>query len=66
MAVALAAAGAAWGQVTPADYARSEGLRESWMYLTKDVADPARVRVLKVMTSGISFFVADIRTYVIR
>jgi hypothetical protein len=36
------------------------------MYLTKDVADPARVRVLKVMTSGISFFVADIRTYVIR
>jgi dipeptidyl aminopeptidase/acylaminoacyl peptidase len=69
MAVALVAAGAAWGQVAPADYARSEGLREAWMYLTKDVADPAHwigntseFVYRKTVPGGFAFVVMDART----
>src|SRR5580698_4704662 len=69
VAVALAVAGAAWGQVTPADYARSEGLREAWMYLTKDVADPAQwigntseFVYRKTVPGGFAFVVMDART----
>ena len=58
-----------WAQVTPADYARSEGLREAWMYLTKDVADPARwigdtsrFVYRKTVPGGFRFFVMDART----
>jgi hypothetical protein len=41
LAAVLLVVSPVWGQVTPADYARSEGLREAWMYLTENVADPA-------------------------
>jgi len=69
MALALAAASAAWGQVTPADYARSEGLREAWMYLTKNVSDPAHwigntseFVYRKTVPGGFAFVVMDART----
>src|SRR5215469_13967758 len=59
----------AMGQVTPADYARSEGLRDAWMYLTRNVADPPRwignsekFVYRKTVPGGFSFVVMDART----
>src|SRR5215467_10632404 len=59
----------ALGQVTPADYARSEGLRDAWMYLTRNVADPPRwigntgkFVYRKTVAGGFSFMVMDART----
>lgn len=62
--------GTAWAQVTPADYARSEGLSDAWMYLTKDVADPPprwignseKFVYRKTVPGGFSFVVMDART----
>ena len=69
LAAVLFAAGPVLGQVSPADYARSEGLRDAWMYLTKNVADPARwigstTRFVyrKTVPGGFSFVVMDART----
>src|SRR5215475_423061 len=69
LAAILLSGGAAWGQVTPADYARSEGLRDAWMYLTKDVADQPRwigntekFVYRKTVPGGFSFVVMDART----
>src|SRR5215470_16447529 len=59
----------ALGQLTPADYARSEGLRDSWMYLTRNVADPPRwigktekFVYRKTVPGGFSFVVMDAGT----
>src|SRR5215469_6935934 len=59
----------AWAQVSPTDYARSEGLRDAWMYLTKDVADPPRwignsekFVYRKTVPGGFTFVVMDART----
>ena len=69
LATALLSGGAALGQVTPADYARSEGLRDAWMYLTRNVADPPRwigntgkFVYRKTVPGGFSFVVTDART----
>ncbi len=65
----FAYAGLVSGQVSPADYARSEGLRDAWIYLTKNVADPARwigdtsqFVYRKTVPGGFSFVVMDART----
>jgi dipeptidyl aminopeptidase/acylaminoacyl peptidase len=69
LAAVLLVVGPAWGQVTPADYARSEGLREAWMYLTGNVADQAgwigetsEFFYRKTVPGGFSFVVMDART----
>ena len=69
LAAVLLVASPVWGQVTPADYARSEGLREAWMYLTENVADPAawigdtsEFVYRKTVPGGFSFVVMDART----
>ena len=69
MAAVLFTAGPVLGQVSPADFARSEGLRDAWMYLTKNVADPARwigntskFVYRKTVPGGFSFVVMDART----
>jgi dipeptidyl aminopeptidase/acylaminoacyl peptidase len=68
MAAAAVTAGMAWGQVTPADYSRSVGLRDAWMYLTRNVADPARwigdtsrFVYRKTVAGGFTFVVMDAR-----
>jgi hypothetical protein len=60
---------AAMAQVTPADYARSEGLRDAWMYLTRNVAEQPRwigntgkFVYRKTVPGGFSFVVMDART----
>ena len=65
----FANAGLVWGQVAPTDYTRSEGLRDAWMYLTKNVADPAHwigdtseFVYRKTVPGGFSFVVMDART----
>jgi hypothetical protein len=69
MASALFTVSPVWGQVTPADYARSEGLRDAWMYLTENVADPgtwvgdtSQFVYRKTIPGGFSFVVMDART----
>ncbi|HEY4355293.1 MAG TPA: DPP IV N-terminal domain-containing protein [Acidobacteriaceae bacterium] len=71
-AMLLAAAVAAvslHAQVTPADFARSEGLRDAWMYLTENVADPGRwigethlYVYRKTAPGGFSFVILDADT----
>src|SRR5262249_15588302 len=65
----LASASLVWSQVTPADYTRSEGLRDAWMYLTKNVSDPAHwigdtseFVYRKTVPGGFSFVAMDART----
>src|SRR5580704_16101202 len=69
MAAASFAAGLVSAQVSPADYTRSEGLRDAWEYLTTNVADPARwigntdqFVYRKTVPGGFSFVVMDART----
>src|SRR5215813_4857602 len=69
MLAAVILAGALRAQVTPADYARSEGLRDAWMYLTQNVADPPRwignsekFVYRKTVPGGFSFVVMDAGT----
>lgn len=69
LASVLLSCGATLGQVTPADYARSEGLRDAWMYLTRNVADPPRwigntgkFVYRKTIPGGFTFVVMDART----
>lgn len=57
------------GQVSPADFTRSEGLRDAWMYLTENVADPARwigntseFVYRKTVPGGFRFMIMDART----
>src|SRR5262249_36210186 len=52
-----------------ADYARSENLRDAWMFLTRNVADPARwvgdssrFVYRKTVAGGFSFTMVDART----
>ncbi|HEX3878912.1 MAG TPA: DPP IV N-terminal domain-containing protein [Bryobacteraceae bacterium] len=66
---ALSTAALLFGQATPEDYARSEGLREAWMYLTKNVADPARwlgdskqFVYRKTVPGGFDFVIMDAET----
>src|SRR5215470_8969554 len=68
LATALLAA-TALGQISPADYTRSEGLRDAWMYLTRNVADPPRwigdtgkFVYRKTVPGGFSFVMMDART----
>src|ERR1700761_7130378 len=56
-------------QVTPADYQRSEGLRDAWQYLTKNVADLPRwigdsdeFVYRKTVPGGFSFILMDARS----
>src|SRR5580658_10340078 len=65
----LASGSIVLGQVTPADYARSEGLRDAWMYSTRNVADPPRwigntgkFVYRKTVPGGFSFVTMDART----
>jgi len=70
VAAVLLSAGAVLAQVTPADYARSEGLRDAWMYLTRNVvADPpqwigagGKFVYRKTVSGGFSFVVMDAKT----
>src|SRR5215475_7271404 len=69
MLAAVLLASNALGQVTPADYARSVGLRDAWMYLTRNVADPPRwigntgkFVYRKTVAGGFSFVAMDART----
>src|SRR5215472_2123385 len=69
LAAVLIGGVAALGQVTPGDYARSEGLRDAWMYLTRNVADPPRwigntgkFVYRKTVAGGFSFVVVDAAT----
>ena len=64
--VFLAGAGTSPAQVTPADYARSEGLRDSWMYLTRNIADAphwigntGKFVYRKTVAGGFSFVAMD-------
>ena len=61
--------GAGLGQVPSADYARSEGLRDAWMYLTRNLTDPPRwigntgeFVYRKTVSGGFSFVVMAVRT----
>src|SRR5215470_9428349 len=72
LATALLAA-TALGQISPADYTRSEGLRDAWMYLTNNVADPPRwigntgkFVYRKTVPGGFRFVVTDVSTGVKR
>ena len=56
-------------QVSQADYDRALGLRERWMYLTVDVADPvtwvdntSRFYYRKTVKGGFEFVMVDART----
>ena len=58
-----------YAQVTPADYTRAENLREAWMYLTENVADPpawvgdtGQFLYRKTVPGGFNFMVMDART----
>ena len=69
VAASFSVAGSAWGAVSPADFARSEGLRDSWIYLTENLADPAvwigntgRFVYRKTVPGGFTFIVMDART----
>src|SRR5262249_13553720 len=69
LTIALFSGSAAMGQVTPADYSRSEGLRDAWMYLTRNVADPPRwignttkFVYRKTVPGGFAFVVMDARS----
>jgi dipeptidyl aminopeptidase/acylaminoacyl peptidase len=64
--VTVFAATNASAQVTPADYDRAMGLRDRWMYLTENVADPAtwvesstRFYYRKTVTGGFQFVMVD-------
>ena len=59
----------AGAQVTPADYDRAMGLRDRWMYLTENVADPAtwvdgtsRFYYRKTVKGGFQFVMVDAQT----
>ena len=67
--VTLVGATDAGAQVTPADYDRAMGLRNRWMYLTENVADPAtwvdgtsRFYYRKTVKGGFQFVMVDART----
>ncbi len=69
LALALFIATVANAQVTRADYDRAMGLREKWMYLTENVADPAvwvesssRFYYRKTVKDGFQFVLVDART----
>ena len=58
----------AGAQVTPADYDRAMGLRDRWIYLTENVADPAtwvdgtsRFYYRKTVKGGFQFVMVDAR-----
>ena len=62
----LTFAASAAAQVTPADYDRAMGLRERWIYLTENVADPVswignttRFTYRKTVKGGYQFVLAD-------
>ena len=67
--VTLVGAMDAGAQVTPADYDRAMGLRDRWIYLTENVADPAtwvdgtaRFYYRKTVKGGFQFVMVDART----
>ncbi len=67
--VTLAGAADAGAQVTAADYDRAMGLRDRWMYLTENVADPAtwvdgtsRFYYRKTVKGGFQFVMVDAQT----
>jgi dipeptidyl aminopeptidase/acylaminoacyl peptidase len=64
--VILAAAASVTAQVTPADYERAMGLRERWIHLTENVADPvtwvgatSRFYYRKSVKGGFQFVLVD-------
>jgi dipeptidyl aminopeptidase/acylaminoacyl peptidase len=74
LCMAMAVAFVGWGscvdaQVTAADYDRAMGLRDRWIHLTENVADPptweegtARFFYRKTVKGGFQFVIGDART----
>ena len=67
--VTMVGATDAGAQVTPANYDRAMGLRDRWMYLTENVADPAtwvdgtsRFYYRKTVKGGFQFVMVDAQT----
>lgn len=66
ISIILVSLGVLQAAVSPADYERSEGLRDAWMYLTENVADPptwigntSRFVYRKTVPGGFSFVMMD-------